>query len=513
MAASSTFDVIIIGAGLGGLAAGTQLARAGKRLLVLEKEANFGGAATRYRHAGMIIEASLHDMDGHSVTAKGGLFDRLGIAQTSAPLEIDNFYRVSGGPLGTSITVPKGLDGARDALRIALPSSGKAIDHWIEGVRGVVSTFDAMEGLTETGNGLLPLLASGRWLSVLRHARSTLSHRMRALCGDDEALKCAVGAMIAYFDDDPKALAWLLYGGIWGRYVEHGSYFFEAGGQSVAMAMVHAIHEGGGVMLRSSAATGLLFDANGRLGGVRYRQRGAIEEATAPVVIVNAAPQHLVKWLPERQQEPFLARLSGFEPSISLFTMVFGLSCPPQSLGIGEYTHVHYPRDMTRYDEFASMAARFGEEPGPGLPPFILTDHSRFQTIAHGGLYPVTVAGVDRFAWWRGLSVAEERTRRSAWLTRMARELERLYPGFAAAVGHQEMATSRTLYNRLGTPQGEVYGFRPTPSRLFGQPPFVECGIKGLLFGSAYTVSGGYAGAMHGGMMAASHALKLLRKP
>ena len=45
------FDAIVIGSGLGGLTAGALHARAGHRVLVLERNSHFGGAATVYRHS------------------------------------------------------------------------------------------------------------------------------------------------------------------------------------------------------------------------------------------------------------------------------------------------------------------------------------------------------------------------------------------------------------------------------------------------------------------------------
>jgi all-trans-retinol 13,14-reductase len=57
-------DAIVIRAGLGGLTAGALCARAGLKVLVLERNDGFGGAATVYRHTGLAIAASLHETDG-----------------------------------------------------------------------------------------------------------------------------------------------------------------------------------------------------------------------------------------------------------------------------------------------------------------------------------------------------------------------------------------------------------------------------------------------------------------
>ena len=58
---SGDFDAIVIGSGLGGLTAGALYARAGHRVLLLERNRKFGGAATVYQHGALSIDASLHE--------------------------------------------------------------------------------------------------------------------------------------------------------------------------------------------------------------------------------------------------------------------------------------------------------------------------------------------------------------------------------------------------------------------------------------------------------------------
>ncbi|MEF9410874.1 MULTISPECIES: NAD(P)-binding protein [Rhodococcus] len=60
------YDAITIGSGLGGLTAAALYARAGHRVLVLERNDDFGGAATTYRHGALTIEGSLHQTSGFS---------------------------------------------------------------------------------------------------------------------------------------------------------------------------------------------------------------------------------------------------------------------------------------------------------------------------------------------------------------------------------------------------------------------------------------------------------------
>ena len=55
------YDVVVIGAGLGGLTAGAILARAGRKVLVIERSNSVGGAASSYKSGDLFIEGSLQE--------------------------------------------------------------------------------------------------------------------------------------------------------------------------------------------------------------------------------------------------------------------------------------------------------------------------------------------------------------------------------------------------------------------------------------------------------------------
>lgn len=509
---TDSYDAIVIGSGLGGLTAAASLAGRGKRVLVLERLKNFGGAATVYRHGSLTMEASLHETDGDTLQGPGGPFARLGLVGALKLLPTEDFYEVRGGVLARPIRVPHGLARARAALTEALPGSAKVLTGYFDALEQL---HEALRGLADFGTrgplALVGMLFSGRLFELIGDARHTVIERFDRHFGRDEAAKFALGALVNYFDDDPAKLSFLLYAGIWARYVDSGSYYFKGGSHALTMALVKQVTAAGGTARHGCEVSDILLDAAGRACGVRFQAGdGAVQEALAPVIFGGAAPAALAAMLPEPVRTPFQAHYAGFESSVSLFTVSLGIDRPAADFGVAAYSTVIYPDDMTRFADIAQAATVFGAEPEGRLPPYGLADCGRLQTGLRqkGDPYLVTLTGIDRLAWWEGLDEAGEQARRQRWIAALIADADRHFPGLAGAVTQAEIATSRTMQTRLGTPQGEVYGFRPTPGRLFRHIPSAATAVEGLWLASAYTISGGYAGAMQGGLMAADAAMR-----
>jgi len=514
MSTDASWDAIVIGSGLGGLTTVADIASRGKRVFVLERHASFGGAATVYRHGALSIEGSLHEIDGDTVCGAHGPIARLGLTGSVAPIATDIFYEARGAMLPT-VRVPHGLDAAHEALARAMPRSRRALKKFFNEAKRLHRSFHDLEELGARGPVVLAgLILSGRLFALLMDSRRTLHQKLAAIFGDDETPKFVLGAPIAYFDDDPRKLSCLLYLGVWTRYVEAGSYYFKGGSGALAAALVKQIQDRGGAVQSSSKVESIVVDGKQGATGVTYADSaGSLHEASAPIVLGNASPSAITEMLPPGARYVFAKQYERFEPSISLFTVSLGLTRPPADFGVSAYSTFVYPESMIRFADFAKAAAVFGAAPAHRVPPYVLADYDRLASglRSTGDLHSLSITGVDRLAWWQRLGEGAERTRREQWIDALVADVDRRYPGLQSAVAQREIATSRTMHTWLGTPAGEVYGFRPTPSRLFSRSPTAATPIRGLWLSSAYTMSGGYAGAMQGGLMAADAALKQLR--
>ncbi len=514
MSEPEIWDAVVIGSGLGGLSAAAGYAAAGHRVLVLEKLSNFGGAATLYRHGSLTMEASLHEVDGATVHAPTGAFARLGLTDAVRPIALEEFYDVRGGPLPAPILIPKGFDAAEAALRAALPEADAELRAFFRDMRELYRALVGLEQVSSHGwAGLGSFLLSGGVLELLGDLRQTVATRLDKAFGDHEAAKTAMGAMLGYFDDDPARLSFLIYGGIWGRYLETGGYYFDGGSRALTLALVKKVRAAGGEARRSCTVTEVLADGDETVTGIRYVDADGTERvAMAPVLFANTAPDLLADMLPEPYRDDFLEPYARHEPSVSLFTINLGLSRPAEEVGIRAYSTFLFPPDMTRFDQMPEIAARFAGPPG-AIPYYSIADYGRLDAHLRqpDDPYLVSITGIDRLSWWDGLDEAAEKARRHAWTEALIADADRHFPGLAAAVTASEMATSRTMQTRMGTPGGSVYGFRPTPERLLSRPPSAVTSLDGLYLSSAYTVSGGYAGAMQGGLLACDAALRQRR--
>ena len=142
---SRQFDAIVIGSGLGGLTAGAMYARAGHRVLVIERNQNFGGAATVYRHGALAIEASLHEIDGlDPKDPKASILQSLGLDRDVPFVDVGDLHEVRSPLLGEPFVLPHGLDAALNAAKQRFPHQGSGLDGYFEricAVRHAVSTL------------------------------------------------------------------------------------------------------------------------------------------------------------------------------------------------------------------------------------------------------------------------------------------------------------------------------------------------------------------------------------
>ena len=123
------YDVIVIGAGLGGLTAAAKLAQAGRKTLLVERNYGIGGAASTYKSGDLVVEASLHETSNPNdpTDPKHHVLAGLGVLDEVEWVTIPAVYEVRGGPVGKPFVLPEGFTNAQDSLIDRFPSARAGI--------------------------------------------------------------------------------------------------------------------------------------------------------------------------------------------------------------------------------------------------------------------------------------------------------------------------------------------------------------------------------------------------
>jgi phytoene dehydrogenase-like protein len=241
---ADAYDVIVIGGGLGGLTAAGLVARAGRKTLLIERIHGVGGAASTYKAGDLVVEASLHATSDprdtidpkHHVLARLGVFDNVEWVPTGA------VYEVRGGPVGEPFLLPEGFAQARHALVQRSPSATAAIGSVLGEMEHIATGLGTLsKGREAFRNPVKGFLAVARLGPLVKGWRISVSERFDRAFGDDEAVKCALAANLAYYHDDPATLWWVLFAAAQGGYLASGGRYIRGGSQRLSHALARAL--------------------------------------------------------------------------------------------------------------------------------------------------------------------------------------------------------------------------------------------------------------------------------
>jgi phytoene dehydrogenase-like protein len=497
------YDVVVIGAGLGGLTAGAILARAGRKVLVIERSNSVGGAASSYKSGDLFVEGSLHETSDphdprdpkHDVLRRAGVID----AVKWIPSEV--FYEARGGPIGEPLVLPDNFAAARRALTERFPEVRAGIHQLLREMERIAAAMgtlsrgrDAFKNPREGIGALLKLVpAIGDW-------RLSLSQKLDRVFGDHEAVKCAIAANLSYYHDDPATLWWIFFAAAQGGYLQSGGRFVQGGSQRLSSALARAIKVAGGEVLVRRVVSGVALDSQGRAGSVTHTARDGSDPqiAEGARIVSNAAPSALASLMPRAAAAKLTEDYTRQTASISLFALTLGLSKPAREFGISAYSTQLLPRELKRLADYGEGAALMADEPGTRMPPMSIVDYAAIDSGVPAPPYVLSVIGPDRLSNWDSSDMEAYREKRGRWQQAIVRYLASFYPGLASGIVASSFNTALSVRQYLNAPHGAVYGFAPMPPRSIWRMPggTPRTAVPGLYLASAYAGFGGYTGVV-----------------
>jgi all-trans-retinol 13,14-reductase len=343
---TTDFDDLIIGSGMAGLSVAALLARAGRRVLLLEAHDVPGGYAHTFAVGRYRFCAQVHYIfgcgEGETIRA---LFDTLGIVDQVPFVRLDpeGFDHIVVG--SERVRVPNGLTKYRDRLMHRFPEWHEPLRRYFHEMAAVSEELDL---LPKRITPWAALRSAHRYLHVVRYLRWTLADFYDHV-GMPPLLRAILAGQAGDYLLPPRDVSFLLHASLVcaydkGAYYPRGHYF------QMVETMADVVRSSPGCALLLEREVDRIHVAEGRVASVSTKSG---ETFTARRYISNVDPKRTAE-LAGLQWFAADRRRLTYEYSCGTFTMylaVKGLDL--RDHGFGSFNVWHYPHtDIDRmYDD------------------------------------------------------------------------------------------------------------------------------------------------------------------
>ena len=497
------WDVIVIGSGIGGMAAAAALSKVGRKVLLLEQHRTLGGLTHSFSRNGFTWDVGVHYLSGlapddHAREMLDWLCDTP-IEFVSLGAVYDALHIGSAEPLFLS----RPYEAQERDLKDRFPDHAQAIEAWTkalrEGREALYKIFPT-RAMPEVAGDMLD------WFNrrpISKWCMRTTKEVIDDLT-DDPALAAAMAAQWGDHGGRPSKASFAMHALIAASYLVSGSWYPVGGAAAFAEHIIPTIFKNGGEARAGVRVNGLIFDGD-RVVGVRT-DKG--EEILAEAVISNIGARETVDTLlPDAgSHEDWIAEIRELPSSIAHFTLFLGFEGDIEAAGATKANHWFYPTgDVDALWENAPngtpphMTASFGSLKNPAHDPGPTKKHmGQFLCWAD---WACVAPWADKTAEERGDDYAE--FKHQVEETMMA-EFEKRFPGLAKLVVYRELATPLATVAFTGHHKGGFYGLDVTPERVVCDALRAKTPIPGLWLSGQDVVSPGVPGALMGGLLSAA---------
>ena len=407
---SDTYDVLVIGSGLGGLTTANRLSYCGHRVLLLEFHHQLGGLATWFKRKGHIFDISLHGFPYGMVKTCKKYWNRE-IMQSIKQLKNIVFDN-------PQFSLRTTFD--RDDFTAILLNQFKISQTTVDRFFATVAGMNFYDDQSMTTRELFDQFFPGR----------NDVHRLLM-----EPITYANGSTL----DDPA----ITYGIVFSNFMSKGVFTFEGGTDKLIRMMTEELIKNG-VTIRTNARVEKIIIENKKVRGVVVDGKAI----TARAVVSNSGITNTIYDLAGRESfsDAFLEKADTIRVNNSSCQVYFGIK---KDSSIEDTGDLLFTSTSPRFDSSELLDLHTRSKTFSIYYPKTRPEHNRFTIVASMN---------SRYDDWAKLDSETYLQGKEDLIARTLVDLERYFPGVREKIDWTEAATPKTFQRYTLHTRGTSFG-------------------------------------------------------
>jgi prolycopene isomerase len=472
------YDCVIVGGGLSGLCCGALLARAGRRVLVCEKQQTPGGCCTSFWRKGYRFDLSVQSYSGCGPEgAVGSVLRTLGVENEIEFRRLDpaREYLFP----DRTIILPASVDLYRESLLEQFPNEREGLTNYLRLQQEIYEEIRRLP--TE-----IALTSATRFEEdfprLTEFRRATLADVLATHVRDPK-LRAILAVRSSYFALPPSQVSFVAVSNMEMNYFAEGVYVARGGAQALTDAIVAALKRHGGELALGTEVMRVRHEA-GQVVGVETADGQAIATRRVVAAMSSTSLFHSLLEPSLGSAHPYMRRLAALRTSVSYFVAFWGITT--SDLGGSTIGNKEIFEDYEFEREYAALARG---EMDPHAPCFVLVPSMVGREAVPDGQGHTVCASVKAVrepdgGWTKGM--------RAALADRLFEQARRCLPALDHSyIEVAETVTPAAIERLTGNLNGSPYGWAHVPGQVGLDRPGPTTPIKGLYLVGHWTRPGG----------------------